>query len=348
MSASNGDRRSSPRSGRRQASPTEPVYAALDLGTNNCRLLVVTAAPGGFRVVASHSRIVRLGEGLARTGALAEAAMDRTIDALRECARTVAIFPNLRIDCIATQACRVAENGVYFLDRVRRETGFAFRIVTAEEEARLAARGCISLVDPKASVALVVDVGGGSTELAFVDAPAARDNRVDVLAWASLPIGVVELSERMPETGDPGAWYAAMVADVEGALDGRFARNPRVQEAVESGAAHILGTSGAVSSLAGVFLKLERYQRSRVDGLWMRRSDLNPIARELLAMSAEARAVHPCIGPSRGDLVLPGCAILEAICNRWPIDRVRVADRGLREGVLLDMIDRDRAQGATS
>lgn len=342
MSAEAGAGRPSRRAGRRPPDPNERVYAALDLGTNNCRLLVAAASGGGFRVVESFSRIVRLGEGLARSGSLSEAAMQRTLEALRECAKTVAVHTNLRIGCIATQACRVASNGPAFLEQVRRETGFAFRIVSAEEEARLALRGCAALIDTRADVALVVDVGGGSTEIVFVDAASARDAHATVLSWASLPIGVVELAERMPETNPPRDWYEAMRADVAQSLNTAGAQSQRIRDAFAAGRAHILGTSGAVSSLAGVHLKLDRYQRSKVDGLWMQRADLTEVATTLLTMGAAGRAANACIGPDRTDLVLPGCAILEAICDRWPAERIRVADRGLREGVLMDLIDADR------
>jgi exopolyphosphatase/guanosine-5'-triphosphate,3'-diphosphate pyrophosphatase len=342
MSPPRGEGGASRKGARRPADPKERVYAALDLGTNNCRLLVAAAAPGGFRVIDSFSRIVRLGEGVASAGQLSDAAIARTLEALKACAQTVAIHPNLKIDCIATQACRAAANGEAFLDQVRRETGFAFRIVSAAEEARLAARGCASLIDPRMEIALVVDVGGGSTELAFVEAATARDPSPHIIEWASLPIGVVELAERLPETGEPAHWYQSVRNTVAAQLASFSVQSERVADAFANGRAHILGTSGAVSSLAGVHLRLERYQRSKVDGLWMMRTDLSTVAQTLLAMGPQGRADNACIGKDRADLVLPGCAILEAICDRWPAERIRVADRGLREGVLMDLIDADR------
>lgn len=333
------------RSRRRPAAGNERVYAALDLGTNNCRLLIVAAgADGGFRVIDSYSRIVRLGEGLAATGVLNDGAQARTLEALRACAQAVAVHRDLKIDCIATQACRAAANGQAFLDQVRRETGFQFRIVSAEQEARLAMRGCASLIDPRAAVCLVVDVGGGSTELVFVDPATARDPEPRVWAWTSLPIGVVALAERMPEATPAEPWYEAMRAAAAADLASFSDIDPALEAAFQDGRAHILGTSGAVSSLAGVHLKLERYQRSKVDGLWMQRQDLSTVAQTLIGMGAAGRGSNACIGPDRADLVLPGCAILEAICDRFPAERVRVADRGLREGVLLDLIARDRGE----
>jgi exopolyphosphatase/guanosine-5'-triphosphate,3'-diphosphate pyrophosphatase len=203
-------------------------------------------------------------------------------------------------------------------------------------------RGCASLIDPRAAACLVVDVGGGSTELVFVDPATARDPAPTIRAWTSLPIGVVALAERMPETAPAPAWYAAMKAAAGADLAHFVLGDPAIEAAFADGCAHILGTSGAVSSLAGVHLKLDRYQRSKVDGLWMQRRDLSLVAEQLIAMGPTGRGANPCIGEERADLVLPGCAILEAICDRFPTERVRVADRGLREGVLLDLIARDR------
>lgn len=316
------------------------VFAALDLGTNNCRLLLAEPSPRGFRVVDSYSKIIRLGEGLSVTGRLGCAAMDRTIEALRACAQKVAIHPQLRLRGIATQACRIAANGAEFLARVKRETGLALDIVTPEEEARLSVMGCAALIDPAADIALVIDIGGGSTELSWVDARTAKGEPA-ILAWMSLPVGVVTLAERMPETGHPG-WYDAMRAHVADELR-RFSGAEAQRAAFAQGRAHIVGTSGAVSSLAGVHLNLQRYQRSKVDGLWMRDDEVRGAAARVRAMSPAERAANPCIGPDRADLVAPGAAILEAVCDLWPTQRVRVADRGLREGVLMDLMAQERS-----
>ncbi|MDX2235713.1 MAG: Ppx/GppA phosphatase family protein [Hyphomonadaceae bacterium] len=331
---------------RRSAPPSGgPVFAALDLGTNNCRLLLAEPGPRGFRVIDSYSRIVRLGEGLARTGALSEAAMDRALQALQACAEKVAVQPRLRLRCIATQACRAAANGEAFLARVRRETGLCLEVVTPEEEARLSVLGCAPLMDPAAEVALVIDIGGGSTELSWVN-PRSPQGAPEIFAWTSLPTGVVTLAERMPEAQWPG-WYDAMREHAAAAVRA-FRGADALAGAFRAGRAHIVGTSGAVSSLAGVHLALPRYQRSRVDGLWMTVDAVRTVTRRLLAMAPAERARHPCIGPDRGDLVVPGAAILEAVCDAWPARRVRVADRGLREGVLMELMARarhDRQEG---
>ncbi len=322
-------------------------FAALDLGTNNCRLLVAEPTRDGFRVIDGYSQIVRLGEGLGATGRLSDAAMARTMEALRACAAKIAKRRPAAIGCIATQACRVAENGEAFLDRVADEIGLTFDVITPEEEARLAVMGCAGLVDPDAEAALVVDIGGGSTELSWVDARALNEPRPPaappILAWSSAPIGVVTLAEHTAEPRDNAAWYADMVARLRETI-APIAAPAHVRESFARGRAHIIGTSGTITSLAGVHLGLPRYQRSKVDGVWLTADDVRAATEKLRSMSLDERARHPCIGPDRADLVVPGCAILEAVVDVWPVTRLRVADRGLREGVLMTLIARH--QGA--
>jgi exopolyphosphatase/guanosine-5'-triphosphate,3'-diphosphate pyrophosphatase len=330
------DKERAPRAGARRRLPATaggPVFAALDLGTNNCRLLVAEPSARGFRVLDSYSRIIRLGEGLAASGRLSEAAMERAMEALRACAQVVAVHPRLMLRGIATQACRVAANGAEFLARVKRDTGLAFEIVTAQEEARLSVLGCAALIDPGCEAALVIDIGGGSTELSWVD---ARTH--EMRAWTSLSLGVVTLAERLPEKD---GWYEAMTALVDAEVRA-FSGADALRGCFDRGRAHVVGTSGAVSSLAGVHLDLSRYQRSKVDGLWMSGGEVRAVSQRLRDWRPAQRAAHPCIGPDRADLVVPGAAILEAVCAAWPTERVRVADRGLREGVLLELIARER------
>ena len=305
------------------------MFAALDLGTNNCRLLIAAPQAGGFRVVDGYSQIVRLGEGLAATGRLSDAAMERTIGALRVCADKIKAWPIESARCIATQACRGSANGAAFLERVERETGLQFAMITPREEAELAVLGCAALIDPAADAALIVDIGGGSTEISWVKGghkPGA------VLAWTSLPFGVVTLADQWGDEMDKPGGYQAVVADVRRALVGFDCAS--VRDGLAGGGAHYLGTSGTVTSLAGVRLGLPRYQRSKVDGLWMSVEETRDTIAKLRAVPRAARAKNPCIGPDRADLVAPGAAILEAIFDTWGADRIRVADRGLREGVL--------------
>ncbi|MDX2238149.1 MAG: Ppx/GppA phosphatase family protein [Hyphomonadaceae bacterium] len=326
---------------RRAGRPQRDLYAAVDLGTNNCRLLIAAPAGDGFRVVDGYSQIVRLGEGLSASGRLSEAAIARAMDALAACAERIARRGATRVACVATQACRQAANGPAFLQRVRAELGLAFEIIDPAEEARLAVLGCASLIDPRAAYALVVDIGGGSTELSLVDAAAAARGRPPpIAAWTSAPVGVVHLAERMPEREDLAAWFADMRDAVRDAL-APFAEQTAIAAAFEADRGHIVGTSGTVTSLAGVHLNLRRYQRTRVDGLWMTRAACDAAADALKRMTPAQRARHPCIGRDRADLVLPGCAILDAVLSLWPAQRLRVADRGLREGMLMTLMARD-------
>ena len=326
--------------GRERPTGEAPCYGALDLGTNNCRLLIATPHGGsGFRVVEAYSRIVRLGEGLTASGRLSEAAMDRAMAALKVSAEKLRRRRVLRLRAIATQACRMAENGQSFLDRVFAETGLRLQIIPPQEEARLSVAGCLNLIDRTYDAALVVDVGGGSTELSWVDLKGAPPSGMPPLrAWLSVPIGVVTLAEQFPE-GEMAteAWFRAMVETVKAEI-AAFRRADGLREVFDADRAHLIGTSGAITSLAGLHLELPRYDRSRVDGIWMSRGDCDAAAGRLLALNAKERADQPCIGPDRADLVLAGAAILQAVQELWPCSRVRVADRGLREGILLSLM----------
>ena len=325
---------------RERSSGEFACYGALDLGTNNCRLLIATpAGSGGFRVVEAYSRIVRLGEGLGQSGRLSEAAMDRALSALKVSAEKVRRRRVVRLRAIATQACRVAENGQAFIDRVAAETGLQLQIISPQEEARLSVAGCLNLIDRAADAALVVDVGGGSTELSWVELKGAPPTGTPPLrAWLSVPIGVVTLAERFPEGEMPTRdWFRVMVETVKDEI-AAFRRADGLRSVFDADRAHLIGTSGAITSLAGLHLNLPRYDRSRVDGIWMTRDQCEAAAERLLVLSAKARADQPCIGPDRADLVLAGAAILQAVQELWPCSRVRVADRGLREGILLSLM----------
>ena len=326
--------------GRDQPMSEAACYGALDLGTNNCRLLIATpAGNGGFRVIEAFSRIVRLGEGLTQSGRLSEAAMERAMAALKVSAEKLRRRRVAKLRAIATQACRMAENGPEFIERVFAETGLRLQIIAPQEEARLSVAGCLNLIDRTADAALVVDVGGGSTELSWVDLKDAPPSGMPPLrAWLSVPIGVVTLAERFPE-GEAAteAWFREMVETVKTEI-AAFRRADGLREVFDADRAHLIGTSGAITSLAGLHLELPRYDRNRVDGIWMTRGDCDAAAGRLLSLNARERADQPCIGPDRADLVLAGAAILQAVQELWPCSRVRVADRGLREGILLSLM----------
>jgi exopolyphosphatase/guanosine-5'-triphosphate,3'-diphosphate pyrophosphatase len=312
------------------------VFAALDLGTNNCRLLIVRPHGQGFRVIDAFSRIVRLGEGLAATGRLSTAAMDRTIDALKVCASKMQRRGVTVVRCVATEACRKATNCAEFLDRVRAETGLELDIISSGEEARMALAGCLPLLDYSHSHALVFDIGGGSTELMWIRLNQGR--QPEMLGFISLPCGVVTMAERWAAQRDTEAAWDGMVAEVAGRLR-PFETTWNIGEHVQRGGVQMLGTSGTVTTVAGVLLDLPRYERDRVDGSWLSFDDIGRVSRQLMLASLAERAANPCIGYSRADLVVPGCAILEAIRLAWPIGRLRVADRGVREGLLLELMN---------
>ena len=326
--------------------PVDDLYAALDLGTNNCRLLIAQPTrPGQFRVVDAFSRIVRLGEGLDATGRLSDDAMDRAIEALKICAGKLKNRPVRGQRLIATEACRQAQNGAAFLERVEAETGLKLEVVTRETEARLAVAGCSSLVGRDTDGLVLFDIGGGSSEIAMIDLTENRTNRLadHIKAWTSLPVGVVTLSERHGGCLVTPEVFAAMVEEVDAMLE---AFNPPALPAF-SGLGdrriHLLGTSGTVTTLAGLHLDLPRYDRRKVDGLWLSNGEVDRMLDRLLSWDFEARAANPCIGADRADLVLAGCAILQSIRKRWPSERMRVADRGLREGLLNEMMASDGA-----
>ncbi|MDC7682048.1 Ppx/GppA phosphatase family protein [Asticcacaulis sp. BYS171W] len=345
-----------------------PLYAALDLGTNNCRLMIAAWHNGQFRIVEAFSRIVRLGEGLSQSGRLSDRAIDRAMAALRLCAEKVGRRQVVKIRAVATQACRIARNGPDFIRRVEKETGLKLTIIPPEEEARLSVVGCASLLEGDAKAAIVMDVGGGSTEISWLSletpAPKSGRNGAHGLSatrgapkpqhWISIPKGVVNLAERFPEpaTGDKQVWFDSMVADVQAALQD-FKGPEALRPHFDAQDAYIVGTSGAITSLAGMHLGLERYDRSKVDGLWMSHDQCRAVIDRLLSLGQSGREGEPCIGKDRADLVLAGAAILEAVQNLWPCDRLRVADRGLREGLLLSMVKkktrrRRRSRGGRS
>lgn len=327
--------RSSGRQGRRgHIGPDETFIAALDLGTNNCRLLIAKVEADGFRVVDAFSRIVRLGEGLAATGRLGDAAMQRTIDALRICAGKLRRWRVGHIRCVATEACRRALNCEAFLKRVRRETGLQIETISAEEEAGLALAGCAPLLDAGQPHAIVFDIGGGSTELSWLSI--SEDRPPALLDWMSLPVGVVTLTERHGGDRIGLERYDDMVSEVQ-AWFADFDSTHQISTAVRDGRVQMLGTSGTVTTLAGIHMDLPRYNRAVVDGATVTFPALRDISQELAELDFEARAAYPCIGRERADLVVSGCAILEAIRRTWPVDRLRVADRGLREGILLGL-----------
>jgi len=335
-----------PEGQRAQRPGDEQVYGALDLGTNNCRLLIARRSREGFKVVDAFSRIVRLGEGLTASGRLSDEAMNRATDALKVCAEKMKRRGVTRARLIATEACRRAENGTEFIERVKRDTGLDLEIVSNEDEAKLAVAGCAPLLDRECSSALVFDIGGGSTELIWVrqQGGGGSGDRPHIEDWTSLPCGVVTLAEGHGGIDISPELYDRMVSEVSERIAPFIARLRVARGTDGEESFHLLGTSGTVTTIAGVHLGLERYDRARVDGIWITPEDVHRVTRDLLALDYQARAAHPCVGRERADLVLAGCAIFEAIALAWPAERLRVADRGLREGILLSLMEADMAR----
>ena len=299
-------------------------------------------------MVDAFSRIIRLGEGVSSSGRLSAEAMDRTVDALRVCASKLARFNTRRSRLVATEACRVAANGREFLDRVDRELGLGIEILTPETEAHLAVSGCVSLIDDSADYVLVFDIGGGSSEIIWLDltraaAPEAGETiKVEecMVAWTSLSVGVVTLAEKYGGKNVTPEIFETMVAHV-GEMINEFESRHQVRARIADGRVHMLGTSGTVTTVAGIQLGLPRYDRNRVDGCWLVTDDVRSVTATLLGQTYEQRIAQPCIGRDRADLVLAGCAILEGFLRMWPCDRLRVADRGLREGILATLMRED-------
>ena len=315
-----------------------PQYAALDLGTNNCRLLVARPTGSGFRVVDAFSRIVRLGEGLAASGVLSEDAMVRSLDALKICADKIAGRRVAAGRYVATEACRQAANCEAFLARVREEIGIEIEIISSTEEARLVVAGCAPLLNPRIPYAIVFDIGGGSTEIVWLRLwGGGNRGRPEILGSMSLPFGVVTLTDRFGGTEVSPATYSAMVAEAVAAL-APFERTNDIQRHVRTGRVQMLGSSGTVTTLAGIHLALPRYIRALVDGSVLTFEQISVVSTHLAGLDLAGRAANPCIGRERADLVLSGCAILDAICASWPVGRLRVADRGVREGILFDLM----------
>lgn len=317
------------------------LYAAVDLGTNNCRLLIAEPRGMSYRVVDSYAEIARLGEGLNASGRLSDASIERAMAALTKIRSKLKAKGVGHVRCIATEACRKAENGAEFIARVREETGLTFKIIGPKEEAQLALIGCHNLIDRNAERALVVDVGGGSTELSLVNAAKAREagfkgvlEKPPILDWTSLPLGVVTLSEAFHHLPEAEA-YIAMRAHAEDVFRG-WKGHDTAAKAMEQG--HLIGTSGTVTCLAGLHLNLDKYRRDKVDGVWLAREEAAQAINRLREAGPEGRAAMPTIGPERAGLMLSGCAIIDAAWDVFPAHRLRVADRGLREGLLLSMM----------
>jgi exopolyphosphatase/guanosine-5'-triphosphate,3'-diphosphate pyrophosphatase len=315
------------------------AYAALDLGTNNCRLLVARPARGGFYVVDAYSRIVRLGEGVLETGRLSDAAQERAVAALKACAEKLRRRKVWLARSVATEACRRAANGHEFVDRVFAETGIALDVISPEEEARLAVLGCQTLISSHARRAVVFDIGGGSTEIIHVcRTPGAG---IEIIGWASVPWGVVSLTETEPHELDKLVEREAAYARMKARVAAHLVKAAGRLLPPDDGPVQLLGTSGTITTLASLSMGLAHYDRKLVDGSEVSAVDLREVSGRLARSDHAGRAAQPCIGSERADLIVAGCAILEAILDVFSMPKVTVADRGIREGILRTLMRRD-------
>jgi len=321
----------------------EQVFAALDLGTNNCRLLVASFAADNndeatlgskLAVHDSFSRIVRLGEGVSSTGKLSDDAMERTLTALKACQKKLSKYQLTKARFVATEACRRASNAQEFLDRVKKETGLSIDIISTEEEAQLAFAGCASLLAGQSSHAIVFDIGGGSTELMWIDMEKSKK----ITDWLSVDFGVMNLADKFGGTDFSEMAFDDMVSVLAERMK-PFDEKNDISGIIGSSKVQMLSTSGTVTTLAAIHLDLPRYDRSRIDGIRLNVSDIRATTKKLLAMRPSERFNHPCIGPDRSDFILSGCAIFEAISSLWPTAEITIADRGVREGIILSLMD---------
>jgi len=313
-----------------------PAFAAIDVGTSSCRILIARPKKDSFAVIDSYARNVRLGEGLVANGVLSDQAMERAFEVLGVCADKIAQHGVSHMRAVATEACRRAANIGAFVSRVKQDLNIDIEVIDTEEEARLAIAGCLPLLTRDAPHGLVFDIGGGSTQLIWLG---CRNGAAEVIGTHSIPNGVVSLTERYGAgLSDPVA-YDACVAEMAGAVT-EFCTRHGIADAVGRGEVQMIGTSGTVTTLAGIEMGLERYIRSEVDGASMSFHRIGTLTEFLRRLELPQLAAQPCIGEDRAELMLAGCAILEAICTCWPVGRLRVADRGLREGILLDLIHR--------
>ena len=317
-------------------------YAAIDLGTNSCRLVIATPTPSSFRIVETFSKITRLGEGIINNNELSHTAIRRTINALKVCAGVLEEYaPIVKARYVATAACRRAKNCRYFLDLVKKETGLSIETISSQEESRLAVVGCIPLLNRHIKRALVFDIGGGSTEVSL--ARMSHSGRTIIEGYVSLPYGVVTVSEAFPNHEMTDLAYNTIIERTHKIL-AEFEQKYHIAEAIASQEIQVLGTSGTVTVLGAVHLNLPRYNRSAVDGLALSAQEVERTISKIKRMGDEGRRKHACIGMQKADLTIAGCAIIEGLLSFWPISEITIADRGIREGILLDLMHAEKQQ----
>lgn len=328
----------------KQKSSLKTAYAALDLGTNTCRLLIVSPKAGGrFHVLDSYSQVIRLGEGVGADGALSSLAMTRAIDALKICQEKLSRFFIIGQRFVATHACRIATNSQEFITRIVQETGLQLEILDEKTEAQLAVKGCGSLIYDGTKGSVLFDIGGGSTQISLLDFSHGRERDLakNIVSWVCLPVGIISLSEKFKEEEMHEDYFSQMTKYVYSLLC-HFPGRDKLSHLVKDKDFYLLGTSGTATTLASMHMDLRRYDRRRVDGMWLTQEDLNVLMNRLLCWDLSKRRLNPSIGKDRAEHILSGCAILEAIRIMWPSSRIRVADRGLREGILQELLSHSK------
>lgn len=314
---------------------SQTYMAALDLGTNTCRLLIATKTPEGPQVIDSFVRVIRLGDELATKGHISSEAMGRAVAALTACSKKLEHYPLTHKRYITTAICRQASNSATFLDLIRRKTGLELEVISSAEEARLAILGCADLLDTSTRYAIAFDIGGGSTEVMWLELFPHKSP--ELIEWTSLPLGVVTVAERLRQASSPLNFLQSIRKEVANKLKA-FCDKAYIYPQLQKNNVQLIGTSGTVTTLAALHMNLERYDRTRVNGLHLPQETVKKTIASLYAMTPEQQLLHPCIGPTRVELVMGGVAIFEGIYDVFPIDPVRVADRGVREGILLDLM----------
>ena len=324
------------------ANVVQSNYAAIDLGTNSCRLVVASPTTTSFRVVETYSKVVRLGEGIIQDNELSMRAMRRTVQALKVCRGVIDEYmPIVASRFVATAACRRAKNVSSFVDMVKKEAGIELEVISSKEEARLSVVGCLPLLNRNIKRVLVFDIGGGSTQISL--ARVTDFGKTFIEGFVSLPYGVVTISEAFAGHEMSKLEYNTVLERTQGILQ-EFEDKHKISDAILNQEIQVIGTSGTVTVIGAVHLKLPRYNRSAVDGIAISQPDINFTINKIKNMGAEGRCKHPCIGQSKSDLTIAGCAIIEALTTFWPISEITVADRGIREGILLDLMHSKRIQ----
>ncbi len=306
-----------------------PVLAAIDVGTNTVRALVAeTDGPGRFRTLYADQTVTRLGEGFLATRSLGWEPMRRTVEVVARYADLARAHGAEAIAAVGTAAARDARNGAEFSAEVERAAGLRLEILPGEREAALALRGVLFGLGLGRERLLVMDVGGGSTE--FVVAASGAPERL-----LSVRLGVVALTEQYLKCNPPRSWE---LVKLEGAIGDRC--DDLAERLGEVRGRVCAGTGGTVTTLATIDMGLREYDPRRVNGYRLYRRRLTELYRWLSRMTLESRRRVPGLEPDRADVIVAGAAIVLQAMETLGFSELKVSDAGLREGVLLDLMDR--------